>query len=205
MLALNSLLKPWFIFFYIDSKQLEILSHCLSMECKPTSQFRDIYCNEFLAAICNNKRQGRSMAFHFIKTISPTHHQNHLPVAFLRRNTGFIIRIFLRFYVCQKEIPIYWLYFCFIAAENLYKNDRVSLPWEKTSKACKMKDYYLLGNINLSDVNSACKDQENLDPRWIGVVKENYVKSDQGNTNAIEGIIGVAHDVLFWLQWLSVQ
>lgn len=49
----------------------------------------------------------------------------------------------------------------------------------------------------MSDVNSACKDQENLDPRWIGVVKENYVKSDQGNTNAIEGIIGVAHDVLF--------
>lgn len=58
-----------------------------------------------------------------------------------------------------------------------------------------MKDYYLLGNIDLSDVKSACKDQENSDPRWIGVVRENYVKSDQGNTNAIKGILRITHDI----------
>lgn len=71
--------------FFIDSKKIEILSHCLSLDCKPNSQFINNYCNVFLASICNNKRQGKSISYHFVKAISPTHHQNHLLVNFLRK------------------------------------------------------------------------------------------------------------------------
>lgn len=57
--------------------------------------------------------------------------------------------------------------------------------------------YYLLGNIDLSDAKSACTDLQNSGPRWIGVIKENFVKSDQGNTTEKDVISNVVHGLLF--------
>lgn len=62
---------------------------------------------------------------------------------------------------------------------------------------CKSNNHYLLGNINLSDANSSCTGLQKSGPAWIGVIKENFVKSDQGNTNVIEGISKVEHDLCF--------
>lgn len=50
---------------------------------------------------------------------------------------------------------------------------------------CKNKSAYLIGNANIYshtlNATSACSGLENGDPRWIGVVRDQYVKSDQGN------------------------
>lgn len=46
---------------------------------------------------------------------------------------------------------------------------------------CKKRNAYLIGNINLTNATLACKGLENSDPRWIGVVKEHYMKPYQGN------------------------
>lgn len=64
-------------------------------------------------------------------------------------------------------------------------------------EVCKSKNSYLLGNVNLLDANSACAGLQNTGPGWIGVIKENFVKSDQGNTKVIEDISKVAYDLLF--------
>lgn len=46
---------------------------------------------------------------------------------------------------------------------------------------CKMNSMYLLGNINLSNVTSACLEHEHLAPYWIGILREKYLNTDQGN------------------------
>lgn len=52
---------------------------------------------------------------------------------------------------------------------------------------CKDTDngFYLLGNITLLDAKSACTGFQNSGPGWIGVIKENVVKSDEGNTTVV--------------------
>lgn len=49
---------------------------------------------------------------------------------------------------------------------------------------CKSNDSYLIVNDNIIydklDATSACTDLNNSDPRWIGVIRDQYVKSDQG-------------------------
>ena len=49
---------------------------------------------------------------------------------------------------------------------------------------CKSNDSYLIGNDNIMynslDATSACINLNNSDQRWIGVVRDQYVKSDQG-------------------------
>ena len=56
--------------------------------------------------------------------------------------------------------------------------------WRGGMEHCKDKSTYLIGNSNIYaytlNVTSACIGLNNLDPRWIGVVKDLYVKSDQG-------------------------
>lgn len=47
-------------------------------------------------------------------------------------------------------------------------------------RICKMNDTYLLGNINLSNVTSACLGHEHGAPYWIGIFKEKYLNTDQG-------------------------
>lgn len=104
--------------FYTDLKDLNIQSHCLSLQCQDP-RFINIYCNEFLHPICN------------INT------------------------------------PV-------------YLNNQSSEIWKQGMEVCKSKNYYLLGNINLSDAKSSCTGLQNSGPGWIGVIKENFVKSDQG-------------------------
>lgn len=43
-----------------------------------------------------------------------------------------------------------------------------------------MNDIYLLGNINLSNVTSACLDNKHAS-NWIGIFREKYFNTDQGN------------------------
>ena len=59
-----------------------------------------------------------------------------------------------------------------------------SSNWRDAMEHCKNKRTYLIGNANIYDytlnVKSACTSLNNNDPRWIGVVRDLYVKSDQG-------------------------
>lgn len=48
-------------------------------------------------------------------------------------------------------------------------------------RICKMNDTYLLGNINLSNVTSACFGHEHGAPYWIGIFREKYFNTDKGN------------------------
>lgn len=55
---------------------------------------------------------------------------------------------------------------------------------------CKILNngFYLLGNITLIDAKSACMGLQNSGPSWIGIIKENFEKLDQGNTTVLERI-----------------
>lgn len=46
---------------------------------------------------------------------------------------------------------------------------------------CKRTGSYLIGNISLSNITLACADLTNSNLRWVGVVKDQYVKADKGN------------------------
>lgn len=46
---------------------------------------------------------------------------------------------------------------------------------------CKKNGTYLSGNINLSNLSSACPDHAHKSPYWIGVFREKYLNTDQGN------------------------
>lgn len=48
-------------------------------------------------------------------------------------------------------------------------------------ESCKKNGNYLSGNINLSTLSAACPDDPNTSPYWIGVFREKYLKTDQGN------------------------
>ncbi|XP_078309595.1 uncharacterized protein LOC111105805 [Crassostrea virginica] len=55
-----------------------------------------------------------------------------------------------------------------------------SWPWREGMDHCKKMGIYLFGNVNLSNKTLACTDLNNNDQRWIGVVKDQYIKADQG-------------------------
>lgn len=50
---------------------------------------------------------------------------------------------------------------------------------------CKKQNTYLIGeieiNANITNATLACSDLENKDQRWIGVVRDQYNKIDEGN------------------------
>lgn len=46
---------------------------------------------------------------------------------------------------------------------------------------CKKNGTYLAGNINLSNLSSACAGHIHTTPYWIGVFREKYFNTDQGN------------------------
>lgn len=46
---------------------------------------------------------------------------------------------------------------------------------------CKKRGIYLLWNITLTNITSACKNFIHVDQRWIGVVKDLYLSKDNGN------------------------
>lgn len=45
---------------------------------------------------------------------------------------------------------------------------------------CKSKNSYPIGNLNLSNVRSACENLSNVGPVWTGVVRDKYIGQDQG-------------------------
>lgn len=51
---------------------------------------------------------------------------------------------------------------------------------------CKRLGTYLIGNINISNITSVCANLNNNEPRWIGVVRDRYVKADKGNNKMQE-------------------
>eukprot|EP00105_Crassostrea_gigas_P043594 XP_019927742.1 PREDICTED: uncharacterized protein LOC105340218 isoform X5 [Crassostrea gigas] len=56
----------------------------------------------------------------------------------------------------------------------------INWSWTQSMKICKMNDTYLLGNINLSNVTSACLGNKHESPYWIGIFREKYFNTDQG-------------------------
>lgn len=50
---------------------------------------------------------------------------------------------------------------------------------------CKRENTYLIGNIMLSNITLVCAKLNNADPRWIGIVRDRYVRTDQGNGKMI--------------------
>lgn len=52
-------------------------------------------------------------------------------------------------------------------------------------ESCKKQNTYLIGEIEISpnteNATLACTDLENLDQRWIGVVRDQFNKTDEGN------------------------
>lgn len=60
----------------------------------------------------------------------------------------------------------------------------ITSTWRKAMEYCKNQSTYLIGNANIYaytlNVTSACTGLNNSDQRWIGVVRDMYVKSDQG-------------------------
>lgn len=56
--------------------------------------------------------------------------------------------------------------------------------WNEAAELCKaIYDSYLLGNIDLTDVDQTCSIiQGQLNgPSWLGIAKETYISMDGGN------------------------
>lgn len=62
--------------------------------------------------------------------------------------------------------------------------------WRGGMEHCKNKSTYLIGNANIYaytlNVTSACTGLNNTDQRWIGVVRDLYIKSDQGKLKGVQ-------------------
>lgn len=57
--------------------------------------------------------------------------------------------------------------------------------WKEAVILCKaVSDSYLLGNVDLTDVDQACSViQGQLNgPSWLGIAKETYISTDGGNS-----------------------
>lgn len=59
--------------------------------------------------------------------------------------------------------------------DNIYK------PWREALDYCKNQTTYLLGNISTTNVTLDCTGLNHTNQRWIGVVRDQYAKTDQGN------------------------
>lgn len=69
--------------------------------------------------------------------------------------------------------------FAFLWEKDLYFSVS-AFPWEEAIAICKSKGSYLIGNLNSSNLKSSCDKLNNTGPRWIGVVKDQYIGQDQG-------------------------
>ena len=74
--------------------------------------------------------------------------------------------------------------YMFFAFLHVYEKDlyfSVSAgPWKEVINKCKSTGSYPIGNLNLSNVRSACDKLYSVGPRWIGVVRDQYFGQDQG-------------------------
>lgn len=65
-------------------------------------------------------------------------------------------------------------------------NKSMQSSWQISSELCKSNHQaYLYGDINLTDVNSACQHIEGqvTGPAWLGIAKEKYISFYEGNFN----------------------
>ena len=74
--------------------------------------------------------------------------------------------------------------------EKTYFSKFSAVPWREAIDKCKSKGSYPIGNLNLSNGRSACKNLSNEGPGWIGVVRDQYIGQDQGK---------------FWLPYIIIH
>ena len=64
---------------------------------------------------------------------------------------------------------------------NIYIYLYVSaFPWRVGIDYCKSTGSYPIGNVNLSNIASACENVISVERSWIGVVRDQYIGQDQG-------------------------
>lgn len=78
---------------------------------------------------------------------------------------------------------VYTLLLCHTNFLFLEADNTTYTTWMKNKENCKVKGYYPLGNLTLSNITMACSESNhnNTSPRWIGVVHEVNKTEDQGN------------------------
>lgn len=77
-------------------------------------------------------------------------------------------------YKCSDSLPP------LCSTSILDNSTSINANWTGSMRICKMNDTYLLGNINLSNVTSACLRHEHGAPYWIGIFREKYFNTDKG-------------------------
>lgn len=91
------------------------------------------------------------------------------------------IYIEIKIYYCRYLLTIEFNYLMYVYMfMPLYGNSLSAGPWREIQDICKSKGSYPIGNLNLSNVKSACDKLYNIAPRWVGVVKDQYIGQDQG-------------------------
>lgn len=55
------------------------------------------------------------------------------------------------------------------------------MNWTNGLEFCKKSDTYLLSNISLSSLTSSCTGFDHGNVRWIGIIKEDFLSTDDGN------------------------
>lgn len=78
----------------------------------------------------------------------------------------------------KHQFSFFFLASSFFNGSSPTTNDN-NQKWRDGMDRCKSNGFYLMGKINLTNIVSACQNFKNT-PRWIGVVKENYISNDQG-------------------------
>lgn len=78
-----------------------------------------------------------------------------------------------------RSFVILSLVLCFLLAY------RLPGTWNEAVILCKaVYDSYLLGNVDLTDIDQACSiiQGQLQGPSWLGIAKETYISMDGGNS-----------------------
>lgn len=81
-------------------------------------------------------------------------------------------------------------------------NKSAQSSWQISSELCKSNHHaYLYGDVNLTDVTSACQRIEGqvTGPAWLGIAKEKYISFHEGNFN--NEMLILSQDVFFNSNW----
>lgn len=88
----------------------------------------------------------------------------------------------LRSFLSRNKLKLFDCFACFINfiinLMNLIADKYMN--WTDNLEYCKENDNYPFGNINLSNVSASCTGFNHTNQRWIGVVKEDFVLTDDG-------------------------
>lgn len=81
-----------------------------------------------------------------------------------------------------RSYVILSLVLCFLFQPLAY---RLPGNWSEAAELCKeVFDSYLLGNVDLTDIDQACSiiQGQLQGPSWLGIAKETYISMDGGNS-----------------------